>query len=176
MPPSGPQSSAPPVDPESRTRETLRLMARRNLHGARGILYIAGSIMLVLSAGQFLSISGLLGFQPGPELEIQLAAAGAVVGLLVISCGWLVLRMPRTATILPIVLFAANIATALTLTLDRRLPPGLLSATLQAGLAVLTIKALLEAFAFHRDAGNIREAIRSAVILRNRDRGRAPKS
>ena len=172
IPPSGSLPSAPPVDPETQTRETLRLLARRHLHGARGILYIAGSLMLVFSAINYLAISGTLGFEPGPALDIQIAAAGIAVGVAVIACGWLVLKMPRLATILPVVLFLANIATALTLTLQKDKPPGITSAVLQLGLAALIFKAIREAFAFQGEVANIREAIRSAAILRNKSRDR----
>ena len=172
IPPSGALPSVTPVDPETQTRETLRLLARRYLHGARGILYIAGSIMLVFSAINYLAISGTLGFEPGPALDIQLAAAGIAVGVAVIICGWLVLRMPRLATILPVVLFLANIATALTLALRNDKPPGITGAVLQVCLAALIFKAIREAFAFQREVANIREAIRSAAILRNKNRDR----
>ncbi len=172
IPPSAPLPAAPPVDPDIQTREALRLMARRHLHGARGILFIIGSLMLVISLGHFLSTSGILGFQQHSDLETALAAAGVVVGLLVISCGWLILVMPRAAAILPMVLFLGYAATSLTLQIKGGQPPGLLSATVQVCLAALTIKPIREALAFHREAQNIREAIRSAAILRNKNRGR----
>jgi len=185
IPPTAPLPAAPPVDPDAQTRETLRLMAKRYLHGARGVLYITGSLMFVISLGDFLTTSGLLGNQPGGagavfarwsasglEFEEWLAAVNVLLGLFVVSCGWLVLVMPRTATILPAVLLTVNAATALALTIGSGRPPGITTAVLQVCLAALTFKAISEALAFHREAQNLRELIRGAAILRNRKRDR----
>lgn len=185
IPPTAPLPAAPPVDPDVQTRETLRLMAKRYLHGARGVLYITGSLMFVISLGDFLTTSGLFGNQAGGVREVfarwsasgpgqaeWLAAVNVLIGLFVISCGWLVLAMPLTATILPAAVLTANVVTALVLTTGGGRTPGVLTAVLQMCLVALTIKAITEAVAFHREAQNLRDLIRSAAILRNRKKDR----
>ena len=58
------------------------------------------------------------------------------------SSASLALRLPRTATILPVALFPANTATAVTLTLRTDKPIGFTSAVPQVRLAALIFEAI----------------------------------
>ncbi len=182
-------SPGPATDPASQLRAALRLMAKRYLHGARGLLFIVGSLMLVISAGIFLSDTGIMGNQAGGTAAVmerwssmgmdsadRLAAADIVIGIFVIACGWLVLAMPLAATLLPAALLIIRGIGSIVWSLASDKPPALGMALLHIVLGVILIRAVRDAFNFRREAANVRERFRAAAVVENlqRQRDRQP--
>ena len=170
------------VDPDAQVRQTLRVMASRQLYGARGLLFLVGSILLVVCMGMLFSAPPQ---EPGvPEVAghvydrwqaglmgraewLRVADAGLAVFILL--CGALVTRLPLTLTVLPAGLLVAKacLTVGLALSADRALP--LLVPGMQLLFAGLCLRAVADARAYRRDAALALEYHRSAAILRMKE-------
>lgn len=172
---------APLEDPEVQARAALRLLAQRQLHGARGLLLIVGSLLLVIHLAGVAMASGMaedsasgLGVlirrwtEEGLNALEWFAAAKVLVAVVVLICGGLVVVLPRAATILPVLLIMAGVA----VTVFRKVNHGFeFSAPLmiiELSLAAVLCKAIGEALAFHRESQVARDHYRHAAIMRNR--------
>jgi hypothetical protein len=168
---------------EAQARQMLALMAKRQMHGARGILFIAGSIMLVMGLSRFAANSGILGTMDGGTAAVfrrwsdsglnaseWTALGGITLGLTVLWCGWMVLRMPLVATIVPVLVLAGRIAAAIVQAALRSQGPDITGIVIDLFLFAFVIRALVEGISFHRHARDIREQIRFNALARVRER------
>jgi hypothetical protein len=180
--PAPAQSPQPYIDPETQMRLSLRLLAKRMLHGARGLLFIAGSLLLVCGvAGVFYlpEVSKLFAgywelfsdrFHGNRLLaEEWLVFADLFIALTTLAGGWLVFRLPITATLLPVVFLVAKIICYVVVNLMAGGMPNILFTLLQILLAGLLIRALVEARAYRREVALAREYYRSTAILRMKE-------
>jgi hypothetical protein len=177
----GESPAAPAVDHAEQLQQMLRLMAQRSLHGARGILFLAGSLLLVLAGVSLgyepMDANGLKsGFKIWDNLtagrmgmDEWMAVGDLALGAVTLLCGALVTRMPRAATLLPAVLFAVKIAAMIFIAARLRVNPGMILPVFQLLLTGLTLRAFRDARAFHRDAEAARSHYRSMSILRQKE-------
>jgi hypothetical protein len=177
-----PAPATPPqpyVDPETQMKQALRLMAKRMLHGARGVIFIAGSLMLVTG------IAGLLYLPELTELHAEywgtfsdrltggrlyweewLTFADLFLALFMIGCGWLVLVLPLFSTLVPTLLLTVKIVLSIAFRLMADGIPNIPLTIMQGVLVALGVHAVSEARAYRREVALAREYFRSTAILR----------
>ena len=179
--PAPPVAAAPTVDPDTQMQQTMRLMAQRSLHGARGILILAGSLMLVFGCASLayeptnsegiksgrMIWDNLLAGQMGTNEWF--AVGDIALGVVTLLCGGLVTRLPLFASLLPSLLFLLKIGAIIWVAATSKSPPGLVLPVLQLVLVGATLRALRDARAYRRDAAAAREHYRTQAILRQKE-------
>jgi hypothetical protein len=179
--PASAAAAVPAVDPDTQMHHALRLMAQRSLHGARGILFIAGSLLLVLGFGGLahepVDAAGvksghtvwdnLMAGRMG--IDEWLSVGDIALGVVTILCGALVTRMPLTASILPALLFAGKIGGLIWVAATTKTPPALVLTVVQFALVAGTLRSLRDARAYRREAAVARDYYRNTAIRRQKE-------
>lgn len=173
------------ANPAVQLRAALRLMAKRYLHGARGLLLIVGSFMLVISLGLLLTSPGFMGNPPAEEpvrdlgssgVLAMLASPGAMldvgIGVGILVCGLLVMSLPRVATLLPVAVLVLRGILVVAGSVK-----GVGAMSMGAGvwyvfLGAVLIRAVKDAFVFRRESQAVRERFRAAQVVQNLERHR----
>lgn len=187
-PGSGPgnsQSGSLP-GPAEQLRTALRLMAGRHLYGSRGILFLLGSVVFVFSGGRFLSDSGIMGNHAGGSRVVLerwaagglspddwASAAGMGIGLVILLCGWFILKKPRAAALLAFFLLITRGISLIVAGISDRPNASLGTALLYLVLGAVAFRTVRDAFGFHREASGVRERFRAAAMVENLERKRA---
>lgn len=162
-------------------RQALRLLAQRQLHGARGIIFIAGSLLLVTSLAGFSLTAGVagdnaLGLEPvfrrwteeGLNGLEWFAAAKVLVAVIVLICGGLVVALPRAASLLPVLLILGVVAVTVFRKVNQGFEFSAPQMIFELAIAAVLCKAIAEARAFHQESQVARDHYRHAALMRNR--------
>ena len=180
--PAPAQAPQPYIDPDTQMRQSVRLMAKRMLYGTRGLLFIAGSLLLVTGIVELFMLPeisklnarywelfperlGSLRFFP----EEWFIFADVLIAVLILAGGWLVTRMPLFFTLVPAVLLAGRIIWATAQSLMSGFIPNILLSLFLAGLTGLLVRGIYEARAFRREVALASEYYRSTAILRQKE-------
>ncbi len=169
-------ASVPAVDPDTQMHSALRLMAQRSLHGARGILFIAGSLLLALGFGG-------LAYEPVDAAGVKsgrvvwnnlmagrmgidewLSVGDIALGLVTILCGALLTRMPLMASILPALMFAGKIGGLIWVAATTKTLPALALTVVQFAPVVCTLRSLRDARGYRQEAAVARDYYRTTTI------------
>lgn len=180
--PAPAQAPQPYIDPDTQMKQSIRLMAKRMLYGTRGLLFITGSLLLVIGIVEVFQLPevsrlntrywdlfperlGALRFLPGEWFIF----ADILIALLVLAGGWLVMRWPLFFTLVPAVLLAVKIAWYVAESLMAGLIPNILLSLIQAALTGVLVRGVFEARAFRREVSLAGEYYRTTAILRQKE-------
>ena len=172
----------PWVDPETLMKQSLRTMAKRMLHGSRGMLFICGSLLLLTGLVEFFYVPedpamhrgygvvlqerlSLWRYKP----EVWFAFMDMGIALLCIMGGLLITKLPVLFTLGPALLLTGKIVWQAAESISASGMPNVVLVLFQLILAGLLFRAFAEARGYRREVQLAREYYRSTAILRQKE-------
>lgn len=174
--------SQPWVDPNTQMKQSLRIMAKRMLYGARGVLFICGSLLLLTGLVEFFYVPedpamhrgygvvleerlSLWRYKP----DVWFAFMDLGIALLCVLGGFLVTGLPVLFTLGPALLLIGRIFWQAAEAISTSGMPNVVLMLFQFILAGLLFKAFTEARSYRREVQLAREYFRSTAILRQKE-------